>query len=537
MHANTETFSSSIDDLAAREAERNPTIEVISLYGDDGQKRSQATVLTEIGKGHHLFHDEGGDAYARVPVGDHDEVFLIASANYKDCLAHAFFDLSGTGANRNATGDAISTLTAMACYNGPCEQVHLRTGPSDGAIVIDDGSESWGCITVTADGWHCTSKRTVNFRRSGKPLALPKPTKGDISLLWKYINVEVADRVLVAAWLLSALRPQGPYPIMLLIGEQGSGKSQASRTLKCFTDPSGVPLRAPPRDDKDLLVAALNSWVLALDNLSGATPQMSDALCRLSTGGGFSGRRLYTDSDETLIAVQRPVILNGIDDLASRPDLAERCIHLTLPTLQHRVTEAELAKSFSVDASAIMAALLDGLSMALRDSETIQLGKLPRMADFAKWAAAGVPAMGFTSEQFMEAYRRNQSEAVALGLESSSVASGIRKFVERSGTWKGTSRELLSRLNHNANDDDRNLPGWPRSPKGLTTILRRLGPSLRHVGIDCTYTRDAANQYITLSCKPGGEVPQVPQTQCGNGTLVHVAHANEVCTGEEVFDV
>jgi hypothetical protein len=522
--------SARIDHLAAREAELHSVIGPVSLYGDDGQKRSQATVLTEIGKRHHLFHDEGGDAYARVQVGDHAEVFLINSADYRDCLSRAYFDLSGSGANRNATGDALSTLSAMARFTGPCEPVHLRIGSSGDGIVIDDGSRSWRCITVNADGWCCTSRRIVNFRRSGKPLALPTPTTGDLSRLWRYVNVEKADRVLIAAWLLAALCPHGPYPILLLLGEQGTGKSQSSRTLKRFTDPSGVPLRAPPRDDKDLLVAALSSWVLALDNLSGATPQMSDALCRLSTGGGFSARRLYTDSDETLIAVQRPVILNGIDDLASRPDLAERCIHLTLPPLRQRATEADMAASFTEDAGPIMAAILDGLTLALHDVNTVNIGTLPRMADFAKWAAAGVPAMGFTRDEFVTAYRRNQSDAVALGLESSSVASSIRKIVECTGTWKGTARELLFRLNQDANDCDRRLPGWPHSPKGLTTVLRRLAPSLRHVGIESTNSRDSRNQYITLSCKAGGDVPQPPAESGAGGRLVDMADAHGVYT-------
>jgi hypothetical protein len=346
-------------------------------------------------------------------------------------------------------------------------------------------------------------------------------------LIWKYVNVELTDRVLVGAWLLAALCPHGPFPILLLLGEQGVGKSQSSRTLKCFTDPSGVPLRPPPRDDRDLLVAALNSWVLALDNLSGATPQLSDALCRLATGGALAGRKLYTDTEESAHNIQRPVILNGIDDLASRPDLAERCIHLTLPPLTTRTTEAELAVQFKQDAPKIMAALLDGLVLALRDMATVNIGALPRMADFAKWAAAGVPALGFTTEQFISAYQRNQAEAVALGLDSSAVACAIRSFAEQQGHWKGTARELLSRLNQDA-EADRNMPGWPHSPKGLQMILRRLAPSLRSIGIHVERNRDAVNQYLTLSCKPRAQLPQLPPSEAGNGGMVDVAHPCEV---------
>ncbi|QEE25706.1 hypothetical protein CS053_15240 [Rhodanobacter glycinis] len=525
-----ETYINSIDDLAAHEEVATPMHHRITLFDDNGQRKAQATVLTEIGQEHYLFHDPDGEAFARVTVADHAEVLRITGSEYRDLLGRAYYLLSGAGANRNAITDAVATLTATARYGGPEEPVHLRVGATDNGIVIDTGAADWAVIEVTASGWRIVRQHGVNFRRTTKATALPVPGEADFSLIWKYVNVEVADRVLVAGWLLAVLRPHGPFPILLLLGEQGTGKSNSSRILKSLTDPSGVPLRPPPRDDRDLLVAALNSWVLALDNLSGATPQLSDALCRLATGGALAGRKLYTDTEESAHNIQRPVILNGIDDLASRPDLAERCIHLTLPTLTTRTTEAELAAQFKVDAPKIMAALLDGVALALRDVATVNIGVLPRMADFAKWAAAGVPAVGFTAESFITAYRSNQADAVALGLESSAVACTIRSFVERQGHWKGTARELLSRLNHEA-EADRNMPGWPHSPKGLQTILRRLAPSLRSVGIHVERGRDSANQYVALSCKPRGKLPQVPQPpEEPDGRMAVVAHAREACT-------
>src|ERR1017187_10138958 len=70
----------------------------------------------------------------------------------------------------------------------------------------------------------------------------------------------------------------------------------------------------PPREERDLLIAANNSWIVAYDNLSGTSQWLSDALCRLSTGGGFSTRELHSDNEEILFEATRPVILNGIDD-------------------------------------------------------------------------------------------------------------------------------------------------------------------------------------------------------------------------------
>lgn len=331
MH--TETYSGSVGDLAERELAAVPMEQRITLYDDNGQRKAQATVLTEIGSQHHLFHDADGEAFARVPAADHAAVFKVTCSEYRDLLGRAYYLLSGVGANRNAITDAVATLTATARYAGPVEPVHLRIGASDQGIVVDTGASDWAVIEVTPSGWQTLRQHAVNFRRTTKATGLPVPGHADFSLIWKHVNVESTDRVLVAGWLLAALRPHGPFPILLLLGEQGTGKSNSSRTLKALTDPSGVPLRPPPRDDRDLLVAALNSWVLALDNLSGATPQLSDALCRLATGGALAGRKLYTDTEESAHNIQRPVILNGIDDLASRPDLAERCIHLTLPPL------------------------------------------------------------------------------------------------------------------------------------------------------------------------------------------------------------
>ena len=92
--------------------------------------------------------------------------------------------------------------------------------------------------------------------------------------------------------------------------------------LKALVDPNVAPVRALPREQRELMIAANNGHVLAFDNLSGLPPWLSDALCRLATGGSFAVRQLYTNEDEILV--------NGIEDVISRPDLADRSIFLTL---------------------------------------------------------------------------------------------------------------------------------------------------------------------------------------------------------------
>ena len=138
------------------------------------------------------------------------------------------------------------------------------------------------------------------------------------------------DFVLVVAWLLAALRSSGPYPLLAISGEQGSAKTVLSKLLRALIDPNAAPVRALPREERELMIAANNGHLLAFDNLSGLSTWLSDALSRLASGGSFAVRQLYTDDEEVLFKAARPTLLNGIEDIIGRPDLADRAIFLAL---------------------------------------------------------------------------------------------------------------------------------------------------------------------------------------------------------------
>ena len=113
-------------------------------------------------------------------------------------------------------------------------------------------------------------------------------------------------------------------------------------------------------------------------------------MCRLATGGGFAVRQLYGDQDEVLFDATRPVILNGIEDIVARPDLADRAIFLTLEAIpeERRRPEDALWEEFKARRPSILGALLDAIVEGLRRLPETHLPKLPRMADFALWASA-----------------------------------------------------------------------------------------------------------------------------------------------------
>jgi hypothetical protein len=223
--------------------------------------------------------------------------------------------------------------------------VYVRLAEHAGAIYLDLANERWQAIKITEGGWGIVSDPPVKFLRARGMLALPTPVPGgSLDDLQPFINVGIAceaDWTLLMAWLVSTFRPHGPFPVLCLHGEQGSAKSTTARVLRALVDPNSAALRADPRDARDLIIAANNGWVVALVNLSRIPVWLSDAICRLATGGGFGARELYSDSDEILFEAQRPVILNGIEELATRGDLLDRSIIQHLASIAEEDRKAE----------------------------------------------------------------------------------------------------------------------------------------------------------------------------------------------------
>ena len=252
-----------------------------------------------------------------------------------------------------------------------------------------------------------------------------------------------------------------------------------------------APLRALPREDRDLFIAASNGHVLAFDNVSGLPPWISDTLCRLATGGGFAARQLYSDQDEILFDASRPVILNGIEDIVTRPDLADRALFLTLEPIpeERRRPEQELWAAFEAERPRLLGVLLDAVVKGLAELPRTKLDKLPRMADFALWATACETAL-WPSGTFSSAYCGNRDEAVDDVIDADPIAAAVRALMQERTVWTGTASDLLGALAPMAVEGFAKSKAWPDSPRALAGRLRRAATFLRKVGIDIGFERE-----------------------------------------------
>lgn len=486
------------DEFARRLCERFPAIDADRLRGElediaaevveGAGGESQSAALVELATCAELFHDPEGEAYATVPVKSHRETYRVAGKRFKQWLSRRFYQAEGK-APSGAMDDALVVLIGKAIEEGPERKVFVRLAPHGDSIYLDLADDDWRAVEITNDGWRVVDNPPVKFIRPRGVLRLPAPvTGGSVDELFNFVNVPDDERrVLVKAFMLGSLNPKSKYPILAVSGEHGSAKSTTCKMIKATIDPNHAELRSAPRDERDLMIAATNGWMIAYDNLSVILGTLSDSLCRLSTGGGFAVRALFTDGDEKLFNATRPIIFNGIEELGTRPDLLDRTITISLPAIppNQRRPEQELWDGFNEALPRILGALLDAVSEALRSVASIRLSTYPRMADFAKWVVAGTPKLGITADAFLSAYAGNQEAANELAIESSAVGPAILGLMHAQPEWQGTAKELLAKLEtHHSDERTRSRSDWPENPKAMSGALRRLAPNLRRQGVE-----------------------------------------------------
>ena len=255
----------------------------------NGKGPTHAKILLEIAQEASLFRTADLTAYADIIVDGHRETWPVRSKGFRRWLTRNFFEKTGGAPCSEAAQSALSVIEARAHFDAPEKPVYLRVAEHEGTIYLDLCDNRWRAVEISGDGWQIVDDPPVRFRRAPGMLPLPEPKGGgSIKDLRAFLNLAHDDHfVLLVAWLLGALRARGPYPVLALAGEHGSAKSTCSTILRRLIDPSSAPLRALPREDRDLFIKATNGHALTFDNISGLPPWLSDTLCRLATGGGF----------------------------------------------------------------------------------------------------------------------------------------------------------------------------------------------------------------------------------------------------------
>jgi len=466
---------------------------------------SQADQLVKLARAGYTLGRSRTEPYAVPHQGPRVALALRGGGNsLRQHLAAAYARSEGKTATTSALADALNTLEGFAldCDPSTVELRLARQVNADGRerIVLDLGDAAGQTVVAGPDGWQVLDRSPVVFKRTALTLPLPEPERGGhLEELRDLLNVTDETWPQLVGWLVAAVLPDLPHPIALLTGEQGTGKSTAGRLLVQLLDPSAAPLRSSPKDEETWGVSAAASYVVGIDNISSIPLWMSDAMCRAVTGDGLVRRRLYTDSDVSVLALQRVLVLTSIDAGALRGDLAERLLTVELERIdtKSRRTDRALNAAWQEAHPRLLGALLDlvCLVMAALPQAAEDLAEHPRMADFAEVLLAVDRVRGTRS---LDGYRRAGERLARDVADSDPVAHAVLTLLEgQAFGWHGTSSHLLNELRPLAPDP---LPrSWPPDASRLTTHLRRVAPSLRASGVELDVRRTNTTREVVLT--------------------------------------
>jgi hypothetical protein len=467
---------------------------------DSGQPRQgKADLFIELVRrwASELFSDESGRGYASFTLEptdketgevlpSHRQTWALDSKQFKSKASKEFYTRFGTVAGESAMKEALEIINADT-DEAPRQPVYLRYAPipEGKGVYVDLCNDQWEVVEITATGWRIIAAADckVKFRRVQHSKPVPPPERGgDIADLWKHVNIQGEDsRLLVLAWLLDVMRVDTHYPVLELIAGQGSAKSTTQERLRMLTDPSTHPLRQEPRSIENLSVSCGSNHVVSLNNMSHLTTATQDFMCSMSTGGGDAARKLYTTDDEVAWDTKRPIVMNGINQLVTRPDLADRTICIELQKVEY-VDDTTLNAAWQTDYPIIVGSLYSLLSATLRELPAVHLAKNPRMGDFARLGVAMVKAMNRDTD-FLAAYNRNRDEVVRRGVESSPIALALVSRIRAKGMFEGSLTELMQTL-QDFKPEHYDKAAWPKSARGMGETVRRLAPALLVYGIE-----------------------------------------------------
>lgn len=461
--------------------------------GEDkaSHKPSKLTEIINLAENEcEFWHDKDRSGYASFKNNGHTEHWPIDSRGFREWLARSSYISKIGSVSKDVMADVCANLNGEALFGGGEHEAARRVyQDARGSYWLDMANDAWQAIRVNSYGWEIVDNPPVRFLRNRSFRPFPVPAKGGNAMdLFKLTNIPADEHMLVMAWVLECFRPDTPYPVLELTGEQGSAKSTAQEVLRLFIDNNEVSLRSKPKTIEDVYVGASNTHLLSYENLSSISAEMSDAFCVVSTGGGYASRTLYTNGEETILNAKNPIVLNGINRVIVRPDLLDRSITVGLPLIRKRIDEVAHQKNLENEAPCIFGGILDLFSktLATLPSVFIDPAKLPRMADFTKLGEAMSRALGNPDDKFLDQYTDHRREAVVNTIDSTPIGRAIVIFIEKGCSHAGTVGELLRELNHlEVMSGAEHGDYWPRSPKGLGNALRRLAPALRQIGIDC----------------------------------------------------
>lgn len=487
------------------------------------KRTSQADRILELVKSQNitLFRDEFSEPFVRFSINNHLEIWSLRSKKFKTWLSRQLWEIEHKTYTTNAIDSALGVLAGKASFEGNPIILSNRAAEDREGYWYDLANETWQAIHISSIEWRVVDRTPILFRRYNHQLPQVQPIHGgNIKKLLNFVNLKnPSEELLLLIYVVTCFVPDIPHPIAAFYGPQGAAKTTLGRMLRSIIDPSSLSTLSMPTSGNELIQQLYHHWFPFFDNITYISDTISDDLCRAVTGGGFSKRELYSNDDDVIYNFRRPIGLNGINLVAKRPDLLDRSILFQLDRIPNdkRRQEKKLWSEFELSKPIILGGIFDALSTAMCLYPSISVSQVPRMADFTIWGCAIAQALGYTQEEFLEAYFENISTQQDHAIQENPVAYAMVQFMNDQDCWEGSMSDLLGELNNIATDErlDAYRSGWPNAANALSHKLNEVRANLMDRGIFITHLRSRGVRKLKIEKAPKKIDPIVQSTPDG----------------------
>lgn len=352
--------------------------------------------------------------------------------------------------------------------------------------VIVDLSSNNSLVMITEDGYQIVDRlmsRHLNLLPNKYQVPMLNPIESEHNLL-DLINhltnfSSFEELFLFTTWIIASYFSMNQMPILVLLGDQGSGKTFTSKLIKDIVDPSKIKHQHKVSSSKDLGIIMENNYLTVLDNLSTLSDEMSDALCQTVSGGQVSTRKLYTTKDIETIDLVGRIVINGINIDNTRPDLLERSIIIELTKIKNidMLSEVQMSDLKTQLIPQIHGKIFESISYVLGILDQISLTSKPRMADYATLLVAIGLSLDVSEEESLSIYEENVRFVNGIITDDPLIEALIKVLHRCNDYFEGTASDLLRELFNTG------ISGLPKAANSLSAKIGRLKSDLGRIGI------------------------------------------------------
>ena len=396
---------------------------------------------------------------------------------------------------------AITSQNMMYCQqnNGVTINRRVAGSISKGKIFYFLSDDRWTTLLVKNDGWQKGRNKKIKFLRDSFDEAQVMPCGGGnlLELLRKYVNMAPDSFTLFAVYVVQAFSRTSSHFAAIISSDKGTGKTTLTKVMRTLIDPSKTGATIMPSNEGDLKNLLANGYMVCFDNTAALTTKFSNILCAAITGSKEAKRKLYTDCDQVILNLHNLIVINGIDIVPYKSDLAERSLLFELQpiTKENRKTDSEFWRDFEKDRPLILGAIFRVLSKAMAMMPEIKTTSLHRMADANREFLAIALALGMSEDAFQKILWDNSKKLQAAYAQNNPFVDCVASYVKLKGSvYKSASEvygEVLASIPGNRNF-------FPDSPSAFSRRLNEEKDALEQVGIQFSKAKRSDANYIRL---------------------------------------